>query len=124
MNPIIGLSLGRIGLGVAALVKPDLVAGTMGTTSSSPVLTQWFGSREIALGTATLLTRGGSQKSLYAIGMAVDAADAATALAAMREGTMPKNIGGPTAGVAVGAVLVGLLGLLGLGRRKKRSAAA
>ena len=48
MNSVTGLSLGRIGIGIASLVKPDLVQSTMGTTTTNPLLTQWFGSREIA----------------------------------------------------------------------------
>lgn len=111
MNSVTGLSLGRIGIGLAALVKPDLVASSIATTSSTPLLTQWFGSREIALGTATLLASGSSRRTLVLIGMAVDAADAATAYAAVQEKTVPKQLGLGLAGVAAGAVVSGLLGL-------------
>ena len=76
MNSVTGLSLGRIGIGIASLVKPDLVQSTMGTTTTNPLLTQWFGSREVALGAATLLASGGARSSLVLIGMAVDAAGA------------------------------------------------
>ncbi|MDE0776985.1 hypothetical protein [Nocardioides sp.] len=111
MNSVTGLSLGRIGIGIASLVKPDLVQSTMGTTTTNPLLTQWFGSREIALGAATLLAGGGARSSLVLIGMAVDAADAATAYQAVEKELMPRNIGLAFAGVAAGAVLSGLLGL-------------
>ncbi len=111
MNPVSGLSLGRIVIGLASLVKPDLVQSTMGTTTSNPLLTQWFGSREVALGAATLLASGGSRRSLVLIGMAVDAADAATAYQAVEREAMPRNIGLAFAGVAAGAVVSGLLGL-------------
>lgn len=111
MNPVTSLSLGRISVGVAALVKPDLVASTMGTTSSTPLLTQWFGSREIALGAATLLTSGSARRTLVLIGMAVDAADAATSYAAVEDETLPRPLGLALAGVAAGAVVSGLLGL-------------
>lgn len=124
MNPVTALSLGRIGVGAAALAKPDLVAAQLGTTTSSPLITQWFGSREIALGAATLLTSGGSQKALFALGMAVDAADAATAAQAMKEGTLARSAGTPATAVAGVAVLVGLLGLLGVGKRKAKKKAA
>ena len=111
MNPVTGLSLGRIGIGVTSLVRPDLVQSLMATTSSTPVLTQWFGSREIAIGAATLLSRGGSRRTLVLIGMAVDAADAATAYRAVEAEQLPRQTGLAMVGVAVGAVLGGLLGL-------------
>ncbi len=111
MNPVTGLSLGRIGIGIASLVKPDLVDSTMGTTTSNSLLTQWFGSRELALGAATLLASGGARRSLVLIGMAVDAADAATAYQAVEKEVMPRNLGLAFAGVAAGAVVSGLLGL-------------
>ena len=111
MNSVTGLSLGRIGIGIASLVKPDLVQSTMGTTTTNPLLTQWFGSREVALGAATLLASGGARSSLVLIGMAVDAADAATAYQAVEKELMPRNVGLGFAGVAAGAVLSCLLGL-------------
>ena len=111
MNSVTSLSFGRIGVGLASLVKPELVQTTMGTTSSSPLLTQWFGSREIALGTATLLARGGSRRTLVLIGMAVDAADAATAYQAVQAEQLPRKLGMAFVGVATGAVVSGLLGL-------------
>ena len=111
MNSVTALSLGRIGIGVASLVKPDLVQSTMGTTTTNPLLTQWFGSREVALGAATLLAGGGARRSLVLIGMAVDGADAATAYQAVEKEQMPRNLGLAFAGVAAGAVVAGLLGL-------------
>ncbi len=111
MNSVTGLSLGRIGIGAAALIKPDLVQSSMGTTSSNPLLTQWFGSREIALGAATLLASGSARRTLVLIGMAVDGADAATAFQAVDKELMPRNLGLAGAAVAGGAVVAGLLGL-------------
>lgn len=129
MNPVTGLSLGRIGIGLAALLKPDLVQSTMSTTTSNPLLTQWFGSREIALGTATLLAGSGSRRSLVLIGMAVDAADAATAYQAVGREAMPRQLGLAFTGVAAGAVVAGLLGLrvkqvVRLTRAEKKALAA
>ena len=58
MNTVTTLSLGRIGVGIASLVRPDLVQGALtGAPGGSSLLTQWFGSREIALGAATLRRR-------------------------------------------------------------------
>lgn len=114
------LSLGRIGVGVAALVKPDLVGSTLGSPSSNPLLTQWFGSREIALGAATLLTSGSARRTLVLVGAAVDGADAATAYAAIEAEQLPRNLGYALTAVATGAVVAGLLGL----RVKRRTTLA
>lgn len=111
MNPVTGLALGRIAVGFASLAKPDLVASTMGQRSSSPLLTQWFGSREIALGTATLLASGAGRRNLVLVGMAVDAADAATAYAAIESDRVPRQLGMGLVGVAVAAVLSAILGM-------------
>ncbi|CAN5296650.1 hypothetical protein BH09ACT12_BH09ACT12_18170 [soil metagenome] len=129
MNSVTGLSLGRMGIGLASLVKPDLVESTMGTTTSNPLLTQWFGSRELALGVATLIASGGARRSLVLIGMAVDSADAATAYQAVQKESMPRTIGLAVAGVAAGAVVSGLLGLrvtkkVKLTRAEKKALAA
>lgn len=110
MNPVTGLALGRIAVGIASLAKPGLVASTMGQPAS-PLLTQWFGSREIALGTLTLLADGSARRNLVLVGMAVDGADAATAYAALQSKQVPRQLGGALVGVAAGAVVSGLLGL-------------
>lgn len=123
MNPVTSLSLGRIAVGVASLAKPDLVASTLTGKAGSKLLTQWFGSREIALGTATLLASGGARRNLVLVGMAVDAADAATAYAAVDQEEIPRNLGYAAAGVAVFAVLSGLLGLR-VKKKVKKSVAA
>ncbi|MDO9498431.1 MAG: hypothetical protein Q7J48_22175 [Nocardioides sp.] len=122
MNPVTSLALGRIAVGVASLAKPELVASTMGQ-APSPLLTQWFGSREIALGTLTLLASGSARRHLVLVGMAVDGADAATAYAGIQAGQIPKQIGYGLVGVAGGAVISGLLGLR-VKKSKKKLAAA
>lgn len=111
MNPVTSLSLGRIGVGVASLAKPELVASTLGAPAGSPLLTQWFGSREIALGVATLLSKGSARRTLVLIGAAVDGADAATAYAGIEAEQIPKPVGNALTAVAAGAVVSGLLGL-------------
>jgi hypothetical protein len=120
MNPVTLLSLGRIAVGVASIAKPDLVAKQMvGQAEDPPVITQWFGNREIALGLVTLLARGGHRRTLVLAGMAVDAADAGTSYTAMQSGALPKRLAVPAIAVAAGAVLSGLLGL----RVKKKASA-
>ena len=123
MNPVTLLSLGRIAVGVASIAKPDLVARQMtGQSEDPPVLTQWFGNREIALGLVTLLARGGHRRTLVLTGMAVDAADAATAYAALQSGALPKKLAAPAIAVAMGASIAGLLGLRVKKKAKKKAA--
>ncbi len=121
MNTVTGLSLGRIAVGIASLVKPEVVAPAMGQGTSSPLLTQWFGSREVALGALTLLATGSARRNLVLVGMAVDAADAATAYAGVEAELLDRKLGMTLVGVAGGAVLSGLLGLRG---RKNKAAKA
>ena len=118
MNTVTGLSLGRIAVGIASLVKPEVVGPAMGQGTGAPLMTQWFGSREIALGAVTLLATGSARRNLVLVGMAVDAADAATAYAAVEAEVLDRKLGMTLVGVAGGAVLSGLLGLRG---RKKKS---
>jgi hypothetical protein len=120
MNPVTGLALGRIAVGIASLAKPDLVAQRMGQTGA-PLLTQWFGSREIALGALTLMSSGGARRNLVLVGMAVDAADAGTAYAAVESKLVDRKLGTAMMAVAGGAVVSGLLGLRV--KKKKRAVA-
>jgi len=125
MNPVTLLSLGLIAVGVASISKPDLVSKQMmGSAQEPPVLTQWFGNREIALGVVTLLARGSGRGTLVLAGVAVDAADAGTAYAAMQSGTLPKKRAAPAIAVAVGAVLSGLIGLRSKKNKKTKSVEA
>lgn len=120
MNPVTGLALGRIAVGVASLAKPELAASTMGQRSTSPLIMQWFGTREIALGVVTLLATGSARRNLVLVGVAVDGADAATAYACIKQGTIPKPVGSALVGVAATAALQGLLGLRSKKKRVKK----
>jgi hypothetical protein len=116
MNPVTGLSLGRIAVGVASLVKPDLLTSPVGQRTSR-LITRMFGVREIGLGAATLLARGGARRNLVLIGMAVDGGDAAASLAGIQGGDVKRPTGYGLVGIACGAVLAGALGLVaGRGR--------
>jgi len=123
MNSVTVLSLGRIAVGAASIARPDLVAKRMvGQAEDPPVLTQWFGNREIALGLVTLLARGGHRRTLVLAGMAVDAADAGTTYSAMQNGSLHKKLAVPAIAVAAVAVLAGLFGLRG--KKNKKAAPA
>ena len=127
MNTVTLLSLGRNAVGVASIAKPDLVAKQMtGSAEDPPVLTQWFGNREIALGLVTLVARAGHRRTLVLARKAVDAADAGTAYSAMSSGALDKKVATPAIAVAVVAVLAGLLGMGGgkKARKAKNKAAS
>lgn len=117
MNPVTGLSLGRIALGAVALANPALAARSLqldGVGSPQvPYVLRLFGSREIALGVVTLLVRERrARRGLIGLGVAVDAADVATAYVAMREGSVSRKTAMTLVGPAVGAIGSGLVGLL------------
>ncbi|GAA4691568.1 hypothetical protein [Nocardioides nanhaiensis] len=111
MNPVTGLSLGRIAIGAAALARPALVSPRMGQGTEAPLMTQWFGSREVALGLATLVAGHPARRNLVLIGVAVDAADAATAYAGVQAKALDQKIGMGLTAVACFAVVQGLAGL-------------
>ncbi|NHC21782.1 DUF4267 domain-containing protein [Nocardioides sp. IC4_145] len=115
MNPVTGLSLGRIAIGVASLANPTMAAQQMMLDPRSnpqvPYVTRLFGTREIALGAATLLATGKARRTLVLLGILVDAADAATGYLAVKDGSAPVKAGQGMTAVASGAVVAGLLGL-------------
>ncbi len=115
MDPVTGLSLGRIGLGIASLVAPSASARLFGIDAvANPQLgaiNRMFGAREIALGAVTLASRGTLRRNMVLVGMAVDAADAASAGVEVAGGGLPKLQGSGLAAVAASAVATGVAAL-------------
>lgn len=115
MDPVTGLALGRIAVGTVSLVSPSLAAKMLLLDSranpSLPYITRMFGSREIALGGLTLASSGEARRRLVQVGVAVDAADAFTGIAAAASGAVSKKAGIVLALVAAGAVANGIVGL-------------
>jgi Domain of unknown function (DUF4267) len=114
MNPVIGLSLGRIAFGTVAVANPDLAAKAFGldpADSQLSFVTRLFGVREIAIGLATVTASGSARRNLVIAGVLVDAADAATGYLGMKDGTISKKTALTLIGPAVGAVASGLAGL-------------
>lgn len=115
MNTVTGLSLGRIALGAGAVAAPALAAKLFRLdVAANPQLTymtRMFGSREIALGTLTLLAPTGARKKLIALGIGVDGADAFAGYDAWQSGAVDKQTGMFLAAPALGAVVAGVLGL-------------
>ncbi|WP_205472249.1 hypothetical protein [Nocardioides sp. SYSU D00038] len=126
MNPVTGLSLGRIAVGTLALARPDLAAQALQLDARAnpqlPYLSRMFGSREIAIGLATLFAKGRGRTGLVTLGIAVDAADLATGLIGPRQGEVPQRTGLALAAPAAGAVLAGVLGLRTTSRADRRAA--
>lgn len=112
MNPVIGLSLGRIAVGAIALARPEVAAKALQLDPTAnpqlPFMARLFGSREIALGLVTLFTRGKGRASVVALGALVDAADVGTAYLAMKDGSVSQKSAGALIGPAAGAVVVGV----------------
>jgi hypothetical protein len=99
-----------------ALAKPELAAKTFQLDPVSnpqvPYVLRLFGSREIALGLLTLLVRGKTRRGVIGLGVAIDAADAATGYFAMKDGSVSKKTAYTLIGPAVGAVGSGLIALV------------
>jgi hypothetical protein len=116
MNPVIGLSLGRVAVGAVAVADPERAARVFQLDPVSnpqlPYVTRLFGIREIALGLATLMSSGKARKGMIGIGIMVDAADGATGYLAMQDGTVSRKTAMTLIGPAVGAVGSGLVALV------------
>mgnify|MGYP000541219842 CR=1 FL=1 len=110
MDPVTGLSLGRIALGIGALAAPGTTARLFGVDpDANPqlgIFGRMFGAREIALGAVTLAARGSLRRNLTVVGIAVDGADAASGVVELAGGGMPKLQGGALVAVAT---TIGLL---------------
>jgi hypothetical protein len=128
MNPVTGLSLGRIAIGAAALAAPD-VAGRLFKLDSAanpqlPYMLRMFGSREVALGAITLVSSGGARRKLVALGIAVDGADAYAGYAAMADKSVDQKTGIGLVAPAVFAVGAGIVALFSRGRKKAKAVTA
>jgi hypothetical protein len=115
MNPVTGLSLGRIAVGAIAFARPDVAAGMFGLdlagNPQSPYVARLFGSREIAIGVLTLVSRGTTRRNLVLAGVGIDLADAATGVLGIQDKSVPVRTGAMLVATAVGAVFSGLRGL-------------
>ena len=115
MNPVTGLSIGRIVVGLVSLLSPSLAAKLLlldrGANPALPYLSRMFGSREIALGGLTLAATGDARSRLVQVGVAVDAADALTGITAAASGAVSKKAGIALAVVAAAAIAQGVVAL-------------
>ena len=108
MDPVTGLSLGRIAIGVGSIASPALTARLFGLSpAANPQIgyfTRMFGVREIALGALTLMGKGNARRPRVFAGMAVDGGDAATGAIGLARKDIPLMAGGMLIVVALGAV--------------------
>lgn len=116
INPVIPLSVARIGIGAVSLASPDAGFGAfMLDPKRNPqhdFVTRMFGSREIALGAATLLSLRSGRKGWILAGVAIDAADAVAAQLAGQTGAVGADKSRALTAIAGGAAVAGVLGLL------------
>ncbi len=124
MDPVLGLSLGRIAIGVGSIASPTFTAKLFGLSpADNPQMgffTRMFGVREIALGGLTLLAKGKARRTMVLAGMAVDGGDAATGAIALARKEVPLLAAGGMIAVALGAVGSGAVGLVqGQGQLQK-----
>lgn len=110
-----GLSLGRIAVGVLSFAQPALAARLFGLdvagNPQGPYLARLFGSREVAIGAATLLARGKTRRNLALAGIGIDLADAATGVLGIQDKSVPVRTGALLIAPAIGAVLAGVAGI-------------
>jgi hypothetical protein len=115
MNSATGLAAARVVLGSVSVAAPeyDMKMFRLDPTANPQLayLARMFGSREIALGAATLLARGKTRRNLILAGVGVDAADTVAAVLAGESGSVDRTTQVLLAVPAAVAVLAGLSGL-------------
>lgn len=111
---ITGLSIARVALGVGAFLAPGptLKALTLDVEGNPqlPYLSRVAGSRDIALGVVTLISRGRARRFMVSTGIGVDSADALAAVLSL--GVLRRGRAAYLALPAVAAVGVGVAGLV------------
>lgn len=107
MDPVTGLSLGRLAIGIGSIASPKLTARMFGLKPSDDtqgaLFVRLFGVREIALGALTLMSKGDLRRTLVIAGVAVDSGDAATGAIGLARKEIPVLAGGMLVAVALGA---------------------
>ncbi|MGZ4445219.1 MAG: DUF4267 domain-containing protein [Nocardioides sp.] len=115
MNPVTGLSLGRVAIGALALGNPALGGKLfqldVEANPQLPLMMRLFGAREVALGALTLAVRGKGRRSLVLAGLAVDVADAVSGYLALQDRSVPKATAAGVTAPAIAAVGAGVKGL-------------
>jgi hypothetical protein len=105
------LSLTRIAIGVGAWAAPQTVlrAAGMDGDRGTAYLARLFGTRDVALGAATLIAPTSARPALLRLCVAVDAADAGASVLAVRNGGLGAPTGALVTTTAVAAMVAGAL---------------
>lgn len=127
MKPVTSMSLARIAIGALSVARPDLATKAFRLDGPGnpqmPYMTRMFGSREVALGLMTLVSKGRSRRALTALGIAVDGSDAFAGFDAGRTRAVSQSTSGFLTAPAALAIAAGLLGLFERDRTKKATKA-
>ena len=110
-HPALIFGLGRVAVGATAWLTPATTNRVSGIEVGEPVMTQLFGSRDLALGALTATTDGAARRRVLQIGVAIDLADAVAAGLQARGGAMS---GRALAVLGGGALLAASLGAFAL----------
>jgi len=108
------MSMGRVGVGLALLLRPRLVPGLLGVDSATSTRISWvlqmLGAREVALGVGSVVAgRSGDRRSArtwLVAGLCCDAVDALVVASAVGRGRLRGAPGAAVVAVAAGAVAV------------------
>src|SRR3954470_14376292 len=108
MKPVQMISGLRAQIGASAWLAPNLTGKLFGLDPKSnpqaAFLARLFGARDLALAAGTLGSSGEARTQWLRLGLACDAADAAAAFLAARNGTVPKHAAILAGGTALAAV--------------------
>jgi hypothetical protein len=108
-DPLVGLAVGRIVLGVAALLGPNRLVRTFGMPGSPSLsyMTRIYGARAIALGVGYLTEPPSGRRRWHRIALGVDTSDTLTALGHLiRRDAPPRSIAA-LAAITGGYMVVG-----------------
>ena len=105
----------RFAVGTGAWLTPNLAAKSFGMdpegNPQASYMGRLFGARDVALAAGVMSTSGASRDLWLRLGLACDAADAAAAVLAGRNGSLPKFTAALVFAPAVAAVAAGAIAL-------------
>src|SRR3954468_5401202 len=112
MNPVQLLSGLRAWIGTSAWLAPNLTGKLFGLdpvgNPQSAFMGRLFGVRDLALAAGTLGSEGAARTQWLRLGIACALADAAAAVLAARNGTLPKPAAVMAGGTAIAAAGLGV----------------
>lgn len=112
------LAAARIAAGLGAWLLPGVASQLFGATGARstplPLALRLFGSRDVVMGLGYLYASGRPERNRWlALGIGVDAADAAASVLAGVRGAVPRRAWVPAVLTAAGAVALGRRALRG-----------